>query len=173
MGRDHHHLAGIETQRIAAGEVNARFRLVVAGQLRPEDAVPRQRGVFRQPRHERDGPVGARRDDVPRLHRMQPRHHVGPRVQPLPRGVEAVGRGHAEGLGHAVEVLEVQVVERDVTPPALADARHGGVVFRPPRHGEAGGVDPWQNVRHLPRDGGPPVHAGAENVEDQGLGHGS
>src|SRR6202030_354219 len=42
MGRHHHAFTGLEIERLGGGEINARLRLEIAGNLRSQDRVPAQ-----------------------------------------------------------------------------------------------------------------------------------
>ena len=58
---DHHAVAGRKIERLAGREIDARLRLEVAGDLRPEDGVPRQVVAAREIDHQRDVAVRHRR----------------------------------------------------------------------------------------------------------------
>ena len=84
------HCAGAQIERLAGGEIDARLRLVVAGDFGAEDRVPRQIVAAREIDHQRDVAVRARRQHEFRLEPRQRRRHVRPGVEPVPGQIEFV-----------------------------------------------------------------------------------
>ena len=64
----------------------------------------------------------------------------------------------------------MQLVKRDIAPVSGPDPLHRGLVFGAPCIRERQRIDLWQDRGDLACNRGTPVDAGAENVEDQGLG---
>ena len=78
-----------------------------------------------------------------------------------------------EARQDALQVMAVQHVELGERQAAGTDFLHAGLVFRPPGVGEGDPVEvipqrPELGFR-LPGHGRPPIHQGAEDVEEEGF----
>ena len=174
MGRDHHHLLGVESQQIGRRQIDLRIGLVAARELRRQHRVPRDAGVLRHVDEQRHVPVRQRRQHVARPQAGQPFHGVRPRRQAVPGPVQVVELFLGEAFQPVprrqfVQDHPVQVV--DLRPAQLATAHpsHRGSVTRPPVVRERGPVrlDALRapDCRALAGDARPPVDDGAEDVE--------
>ena len=77
-------LAGGKIERLACREINARLRLVVAGDFGAEDRVPAEAVAPREIGHQRDIAVRDRREQEFRSQSLQPGSDVRPCVEPVP-----------------------------------------------------------------------------------------
>ena len=172
------HSPGFEVERLGRGEIDPRLRLVVAGDLGPEDRIPGQVVRARQVDHQRDVAVRHRRQEEAGL---QPRHrarHLGPGREHVPGEVERpqgllAKIGDAEARQDALQVAPMQHVELRERHAPRPHLLHGGLVLAAPGIGEGwpieGMAERRQDALALAGDAGAPVDEGAEDVEEQGL----
>src|SRR5262245_15416790 len=84
VGGDQHHLGRPEPEEADGGAIHLGPRLVPAGVLRGDDAVPRQPGEARQVDHAGEAAVRKRREDESGAQAPEPRHGVGPGMETPP-----------------------------------------------------------------------------------------
>ena len=82
--RDHHALRRIEIECFARREINEWLRLVVAGNLRAEDRIPRKFVATREIGHQRYVSVRHRCEQIFWLEARERRRDVWPGVEPVP-----------------------------------------------------------------------------------------
>ncbi len=175
--RGHHHaLRGRQIERLAGGEIDARLRLVVAGDFGAENGVPRKLVAAREIDHQRDVAVRHRRQHEFGFQPRQRRRHVRPGIEPVPDARQIVEHFvgqvlQAEARQQPHEVAPVQHVELGERDAPRAHLLHAGLVFAAPGVGEGFPVEAvaegGQDAFGLARDRCSPVDDGAEHVEKQ------
>src|ERR1700730_12828562 len=146
MRGDHHALVRRQVECFGGGEIDSRFWLVVAGDLRTENGVPRQIVAPRQIDHQRDVAVRYRRQHVFAFEPRHPGRYVGPGVEPVPRQIELAAllfgeRADVEARQDELEIAPMQYVELAERYAAGAHLVHGALVFTAPGVGEGGPIE--------------------------------
>src|SRR5262249_25601304 len=88
MRRHHHASFGLQIEGLRGGKIDARLRLIIAGNLSPENRIPGKAVAARQIHHEGNIAVRYWRDHVTALEPSETGRHVGPRVEAMPRQIK-------------------------------------------------------------------------------------
>src|SRR5215471_15280454 len=82
---DHHAFAGFEVERLRRGEIDARLRLEVLGDLRAQNRMPAQVVASPDVRHQGDVAIRARAQHVPGAQPRETPTDVLPGIEAMPR----------------------------------------------------------------------------------------
>ena len=102
---------------------------------------------------------------------VKPRNYVGPRVQLFPCGIQVFGWFNTERGSDGVQILEMEIIQRDIAPVSVSNTFHRGLVFTAPRVGKSQGVNGWKARLYRPCHAGSPIDTGAEDIENHRLNH--
>ena len=167
---------GGEIEGFGGGEIDARLRLVVAGEFGAEDGIPGKIVAPRQIDHDGNIAVRQRRQEIIAPKTRQAGRHVGPGVEPVPGEVESAAffvaqRAEPEARQDAIEVAPVQHVELAEPDAAGAHLFHGALIFVAPGIRQGRPVERIAaRLEHrlgLARNPAAPIDQRAEDVEQQ------
>ncbi len=96
VGRDQHHLLGLQVKGLGHAQVGGGVRLVGAKDFGAQDAVPGQAGALGHMGQQTDVAIGQGDDGIAVFETLQPGYAVGPGIQPVPDVVQVLAFGLAQ-----------------------------------------------------------------------------